>query len=132
MTPTFLIDCTYMDQKTTGYGTMPMQGVDATICSNDSSNVNENSLVTNSAKKTGKIKAYVDFTEFNKNYEEYLEKNGLLELSDDSIGESGAKAAKTNHLDNVQMAIDGQNSSPPSQLSEDWEVISNTGKKSET
>lgn len=46
---------------------------DATICSNESSYVGTKSVESCTFKEESKIKAYVDFTEFNKNYEKYLQ-----------------------------------------------------------
>lgn len=51
------------------------QAVDATICSVDSSTDGQGSMVNTKPKQGAKIKAYVDFSDFNKNYEEYLRKN---------------------------------------------------------
>lgn len=52
------------------------QAADATICSVDSSTDGQGSMINTRPKQGGKIKAYVDFSDFNKNYEEYLRKNG--------------------------------------------------------
>ena len=52
----------------------PLQSGDATICSNDSA-YGTPSLVNSPAKQEGKIKAYVDFKAFDKNYSEYVKKN---------------------------------------------------------
>lgn len=58
-----------MDEKS---GTPKQQAVDATICSMDSNSEAQGSL----PKPEGKIKAYVDFSNFNRNYEEYLKQAG--------------------------------------------------------
>jgi len=67
---------------TSGYGTLPMQVADATICSTESNYAINSGACNTAPKHDNKIKAYVDFTEFNKNYEEYLRKNGIQEFGD--------------------------------------------------
>lgn len=49
-----------------------MQAPDATICSSEGSYVGNKSIDSSSIKENVRIKAYVDFSEFNKNYEQYL------------------------------------------------------------
>ena len=66
-----------MDKRTDN-GIMPIGATDATICSDDSAYAAQNSIVDDSPKTEGpaKVKAYVDFTDFNRNYEDYLKKKG--------------------------------------------------------
>lgn len=121
--------------NTSGYSTLSMQALEATICSTDSSYVMGNNAGNIVLKQEGKIKAYVDFTEFNKNYSEYMEKHGVQELSDGSSNPSDSEDAcpadsndtsDINHNQHlINMVLDRQNSSSSNQ-SEDWEVISST------
>lgn len=111
-----------INRETSGYGSFPMDwNADATMRSNDSAYNTGNSPSANSTtKQDGKIKAYVDFTEFNRNYEAYLQRNGLQELDDSSAG-------KVNHErtlpKDVTVHLERQNSSSSSTQSEGWEVI---------
>lgn len=69
-----------------GYDTFSNQVTDQTICSEDSNYASlNNSSNSRAPEQETKIKAYVDFTEFNKNYEEYLKRKGLQEMSDGSL-----------------------------------------------
>lgn len=100
---------------TSGYGTLPLQAPDATICSNDS--IYTNSLTNNPQKPhEGKVKAYVDFTEFNKNYEEYLKKKGVRKSCDQPEPDSATN--------NDVKVLERQNSSSSNQSEESWEVLS--------
>lgn len=91
---------------------------DATICSTDNSYA---SMVGGkSTKQEETIKAYVDFTEFNKNYAHYLKKHGLSDSDDDDI-----KAHSRSEIissDSVDM-IATRKESHSSVQSDDWEVL---------
>lgn len=66
-----------MDMKveSSDHSTPTTDMADATICSTDSAYIDASPVKQTSPKQEGKIKAYVDFTEFNKNYLEYKSKN---------------------------------------------------------
>lgn len=87
-----------------------MQAPDATICSNNSAYAMGNSLGNIAKQEPNKIKAYVDFTEFNKNYQEYLDEHGEKESSTDSTAQE------------ISMKLDRQ-SSRGSNQSSDWEIL---------
>lgn len=58
---------------TSGIGTLSMHGPDATVRSTDSvANSIHSMEYCDTPKQEGPIKAYVDFTEFDRNYEEYM------------------------------------------------------------
>lgn len=60
-----------------GFGTFRIQPCEATIRSNDSGYaVISNDRVNNMPREEGKIKAYVDFKDFQRNYIEYLKRGG--------------------------------------------------------
>lgn len=94
-----------MDRPSSGY-----ESVDATICSNDSNYALGGSLVsTKTPKNEQTIKAYVDFTEFNKNYEDYLTQTNTKKLRDiDSENKSDEERFEN---------------STSSNTSSDWEVL---------
>lgn len=101
---------------TSDYGTLPNQPTDTTICSNDSTYaVNNNSMSSNDLKPGVKIKAYVDFTEFNKNYEEYIKNQSTKNSSDVSDMDD------RNSQNDIEI-LDEQ-SSRSSNQSSDWEVL---------
>lgn len=86
---------------------------DATVRSDASSSYSQTSLM-NSAPKEGKVKAYVDFTEFNRNYEEYL-KQQEREKAKEEEKEAKNDDAKASS----QKSTDGSDS----RSSEDWVVV---------
>lgn len=93
-----------MDPTNGNDNNVPMQVADATVRSNDSSShTTANNMTAGVPKQDDKIKAYVDFTEFNKNYEDYLKKKQEAELQ--SRNNSNA------------------NSEGKSSSSEDWEIL---------
>lgn len=68
------------------------QNIDMTICSADSSYVLSSSIVP---KYEGKIKAYVDFTKFNKNYSAYKKDHKIIYSSDDDSDEYSVSEEQT-------------------------------------
>lgn len=70
----------------------PEENIDMTICSGDSSYVLSSSIIP---RYEGKIKAYVDFTEFNKNYSAYKKEHKILYSSDDDSSESSVNNEQT-------------------------------------
>lgn len=81
------------------------QAVDATICSIDSTGDGPGSMTKAKAKPESKVKAYVDFSDFNKNYEEHLRSKGQKD--------------KDLENDSKQAALDNTSKTP-----EDWEILS--------
>lgn len=79
---------------------MQTDNIDMTICSGDSSYVLNTGMIP---KYEGKIKAYVDFTEFNKNYSVYKNEHKILyssdEDSDGAIDEEPQGFGETSPLD---------------------------------
>lgn len=77
-------------------------------------------------QQQAKIDAYVDFTEFNINYGEYLKKNGLKTTSDDSNDNSSSdtntSVATTKSKKENVISLERQNSQTSSQSSE-WEIL---------
>lgn len=108
---------------TSDYGTLPMQPPDATICSDDSAYAMVNNSLINNGENQ-KIKAYVDFTEFNKNYEQYLEKNGIKESSEESV-DDGSSDSEITPGSEVKMVVERQNSHSSDQ-SEGWDISEST------
>lgn len=103
------------NNKPSRYGRL--HETEATIRSIDSAYATGNGKVDNPKQPhEGKIKAYVDFTEFNKNYAEYLKKKGVNKLIDRSPSDQGKDGHKKN--------LERQNSSSSNQSEESWEVLS--------
>lgn len=104
---------------TSDYGTLPTQPVDTTICSNDSTYaIISNSIPTSDLKTGGPVKAYVDFTEFNRNYKEYL-KNQTTKDSSDASDSDDRNSSNS-------VAILDRQSSRSSNQSEEWEVLTDS------
>lgn len=117
-----LFQTEYMDKniKASRYGRL--QEPDLTIRSIDSAYATGNGRPDNPKKPhEGKIKAYVDFTEFNKNYAEYLEKKGISKLKDKYA--SRPESDKDN-ANGDKKNLERQNSSSSNQSEESWEVLS--------
>lgn len=95
------------------------QTADATICSNASSSYGQASLISNAAKQGGKVKAYVDFTDFNKNYEDHVRKT---EPKPEPA--MGAKDTRDKAKESCVDSVLGRSNSNSSQSTEEWVVLS--------
>lgn len=90
------------------------QAVDATICSNDSgSYASQASLPNTSIKQSNKVRAYVDFSDFNKNYEEYLRRKGASQA-----------AAKSDDIKKEPELLRIGSCSSSQRTTDDWVLIS--------
>jgi hypothetical protein len=99
----------------------PAQDQYGTIRSTASSSYGQASLAR--TKQTNRVRAHVDFSEYNRNYEAYMKKHGL-DLDDDRplcviMREQTAKAraCKDNKLPK-------RNSTSKEQSNEDWVILS--------
>lgn len=105
--------------KEAGPNPMPVQqAVDATICSVDSSTDGQGSMVNTRPKPDGKIKPYVDFTDFNKNYEEYLKRNNKSQMNQTPFNSNN----EANPKGDSGPVLDRSNSNS-SQSTEEWVVL---------
>lgn len=89
----------------------PAHSGDATICSNDSA-FGTASLVNSQAKQDGKVKAYVDFTIFNRNYENFKRTGGSVPTGRLNQKTGSAGSRKEDNNSNINKNTD------------DWTVLS--------
>lgn len=109
------------------YGTLPIQQTDTTICSNDSNYaINNSRMPSNDPKTNGKIKAYVDFSEFNKNYEEYLRDQAAKNSTKEAAKESAKHADLDDRSIQSDLVILDRQSSKSSTQSEEWEILTDS------
>lgn len=102
-----------------GVNQAPMQqAAEATICSIDSNSDGQGSMVNTSHKPEGKVKAYVDFSDFNKNYEDYLKQT--VQRQAEQSADKGDKIDDTNNDKQPVLDRSGSNSS---QTTKDWVVL---------
>lgn len=114
---------------TSDYGTLPVQQADTTICSNDSTYaISNNSMSSSDMRTDGKMKAYVDFTEFNKNYDQYLREQAAQKSNDSSSNKNSSDSSdmeqdRTSQNDVVILDRQSPRSSNQSSQSSEWEVL---------
>jgi hypothetical protein len=99
----------------------PAQQADETIRSTNSS---LHSLANSTAnKQADRVKAYVDFSEYRRNYEEYMKDHGL-----DTDDNRPLSVIMKEVEEKAKISKDGptldRNKSPSSQSREDWVVLS--------